>query len=218
MLSSDPKRLKRLGIDLRPRWRRRVIVYLTYFIYVGVIFLAEGRNVFPSERVVDWFVSICVIFFSIFGIFSPLKSFGDVPIPAGGRLIGKKVMLGSLDDWAKYRYGNIFDQTSPEEQKELLRTYRVGNYLLPFKSASGFDPRVPDERELAEINAASKKALQYLLVLLLFSAVSPTIWQHQAAEIYLILAVLAATLSKAIVLCEERDPRANVEPEPVEQK
>jgi hypothetical protein len=212
MLSSDPKHLKLFGIDLRPRWRRRVLVVITYLVYEGVMIAGYRRVAFPSEQMIDWVATACVIFLSIFGLFSPLKSFEDVRVPVGGKLFAgwknpRMVMLGSLDDWSKYKYGNVFDEATEEQQKELLRTYRVGNYLVPFKGVSGFDARVLDERELAERNEALRKTLKFLILALIIEATNQRLWTHPAGGVFLELLAAAATAPKAIVLWSEADPR-----------
>jgi hypothetical protein len=220
MLSSDPKRLKSMGIDVRPRWRRRWIVVVTYLVWEAALVAGYKRVDFPSEQVIDWVATACVMYFSIFGIFSPLKSFDEQRTPAGGKVWhGRegKVVLGSLDDWAKYQYGNPFDQITEEEQHELLRTYRVGNYLMPYKGASGFDPQVPDERELAEQNRAIRKTLTFLIWLLIIEAASQNHWKHPSGYMFLELAAVAVTAPKAILLWNEADPRENEEPEIAEQ-
>jgi hypothetical protein len=222
MLSNDPKRFKRLGIDLRPRWLRRLAVVLTYLVYAGVSIGLHRREAFPSGEMVAWLAWIWVICFSIFGLFSPLKSFHDPSRPAGGRLFAgwkNTVMLGSLDDWAKYKFGDVFDRVTDEQQQELLQTYRVGNYLMPYKSASGFDPRVPDEREWGERNWAVDRTLRFLTFLLIVEAVETAIyetWKFPAGDAFRDLAVIAITLPKAIVLWTEADPRESEEPEAME--
>lgn len=209
MLSSDPKRLRFLGIDVRPRWRRRTMVVLTYLVYEAAMILGGRIQGSPRGHVIEWAATFCVLIFSICGLFSPLKSFDEPRPPAAGRLwYGWKdtVVLGSLDDWAKYRYGNAFDQISEQEQHELLKTYRVGNYLMPYKGASGFDPRVPDEREMAERNLALSQSLKVVVGLLAFEA-AESIWVRSSGYAFLELLVLAMTAPKAILLWNEADPR-----------
>lgn len=218
MLSSDPKRLRFLGIDLHSRIRRRwlvVLAYLFYFFALAAIGSAfEGRQAFPSEHLLLFIVSFGFLFFApLSGIKGPVKSFDDVRRPAGGKLFGKGVILRNLDDWAKYRYGDVFDAITPEQQQKLLRVYRVGNYLLPFKSASSFDTEIPDERELAERDRASHQALRFLGLMLICSAVIvANNWNRHGnsgdlTATFLEFAVTALTLPQAIILWHESDPR-----------
>jgi hypothetical protein len=43
MLAADAKKLRWLGIDMRPRWRRRVAVVLTYAVFMAVVWVHPWR-------------------------------------------------------------------------------------------------------------------------------------------------------------------------------
>jgi hypothetical protein len=76
MLATDPRRLRFLGIDLRPRARRRWAVGLVYAAYMAVTVTAT-HHAFPDDRIVVWLASVAVVFFGIFGHTGPVKSFDE---------------------------------------------------------------------------------------------------------------------------------------------
>ena len=116
--------------------------------------------------------------------------------------MGDKVMLGSLDDWARYRHNVPFDALPPDQQQALLRTYRVGNYLLPWPPPDYTDPRLP---ELALRNTASHRTLLFLIPVLIYLAVQ-TRPLHHPTELFLQLAVTAACLPNTILLWTAEAP------------
>ena len=71
---------------------------------------------------------------------------------------GERVIVGSLDDRAQLAHGLNFDQLSEPEQKEILRRYRVGRFLLN---------QTPDERQEALRMQATAAAFRFLRVALL---------------------------------------------------
>jgi cytochrome c oxidase assembly factor CtaG len=79
MLATDPRCLKFLGLDLRPRARRRWAVALVYVAYMAVT-ISATHQVFPDGRVVIWVASVAVAFFGIFGHTGPVKSFDEPQI------------------------------------------------------------------------------------------------------------------------------------------
>ena len=77
MLATDPRRLRFLGLDLRPRARRRWAVVLVSVAYMAIT-VSATRQVFPDGRVVIWLASVAVAFFGIFGHTGPVKSFDEL--------------------------------------------------------------------------------------------------------------------------------------------
>jgi hypothetical protein len=43
MLAKDEKRLRWLGMDMRPRWRRRALVFLTYAAFAVAVWVHPRR-------------------------------------------------------------------------------------------------------------------------------------------------------------------------------
>jgi hypothetical protein len=119
-------------------------------------------------------------------------------------------MVGSLDEWARYRYGVAgFEEASQKQQSELLRKYNVGNYLAPPKNVD--DPTL-DERERAERDRISRWALRQVGTYLAIYAGLAIIKEHpfspmaNACDLWS-LCILARTLPQARVLWTEPDPR-----------
>jgi len=67
------------------------------------------------------------------------------------------VRVSSLDDRAMLEYGMEFEQLRDAQQKDLLKRYRVGTYLLNY---------FPDEREGAEEQESQMRAYAMLRWLL----------------------------------------------------
>ncbi|RRA47583.1 hypothetical protein D1Y84_04015 [Acidipila sp. EB88] len=75
-----------------------------------------------------------------------------------GRLLGygrKYVQVRSLDEWTVYQYGLPFEASSPAQQEEAFRHYRVGLRLFPAR---------PQDM------APKQSSWQWLLALLMLSA------------------------------------------------
>lgn len=76
--------------------------------------------------------------------------------------------VSSLDDRAMLEYGVAFEQLKEAEQREILKRYRVGTYLLNY---------FPDEREGAEERDSQVRAYEMLRWLLpLLAAVYAVGW------------------------------------------
>jgi hypothetical protein len=209
MLAADEKRLRWMGVDMRPRWRRRWAVGLTYGFYCVAAVTVDSW--FPSHPVaVFWVITAAVAWLGVFRDNRLLKKF-DVPQT---RDRSKKVMVGSLDEWARYRYGAAGFEESTEEQKaELLKTYRVGTYLMPWREE--LDSDLPDEREAALRDAVSRRTLVLMgSFLVSWAAQYSSRMKHaehvsglEVVQVLLSAALMAITLPRAMVLWEERDPR-----------
>jgi hypothetical protein len=222
MLASAAKKLRWMGIDMHPRWRRRVAVIATYAIFAVLIVVAaaeidDGTYFKAHHLLALWALTLPTagwLFLSVFRPNGVVKRFDDAP-PA--RSEKGYVILGCLDDWARYRYGAAgFEQATEEQQKELLRIYRVGNYRVRVKPKSegqaAAEPWKLDEREIAERDRISRWALNRIGFFLsiaagttmsgrvpwLSSDVSTCLWSF---------ALLALTLPQARVLWIEPDPR-----------
>ncbi len=117
-----------------PRWTEHP--YLRLAAMCGFTFLLQAISVFRNGGLVKRF-----------------------DFPRRGRA-PKHVIVGRIDEWARYRYGvDGFEAATDVQQTELLRTYRVGNYLVPAKS---LQDTLLDERERAERDSASRWILDRL--------------------------------------------------------
>ncbi len=213
MLATDEKKLRWLGIDLRARWRRRAAVVANYTVLLAsliVLFAEAATDLRLLAHPLLAYLAIALLtaillWMSVFWNGRLVKNFDD---PAG--LMGVKYqMVGSLDEWARYRFGVAnFDAANKEQQTELLSKYRVGNYLVPAKPLEDF--RL-DERERAERDSISRWALKQMTFFLAVFAGSAASWKHpEPMEIsfYLwLFCVLGLTLPQARVLWTEPDPR-----------
>jgi len=210
MLATEEKKLHWMGIDLHARWRRRVAVVVTYVCLVPLIGVCGIDSLAAHPVWAFWAMVLLTSLFlwvSVLGDGRLVKSFGNAPL----RKIGKKyLMVGSLDDWARYRYSVAdFESASKEQQTQLLNKYRVGNYLVPAKPME--DPRL-DERERRERDTVSRWALGQVALYLAIYAGATAVAKHplppvEAASYLWSFSILARTLPQARVLWTEPDPR-----------
>jgi hypothetical protein len=204
-------RLRFLGIDMQARWRRRVAVAVTYAVFgIAMLFIQAGVwEAFGHPYWAMWSLSIVIAFTGVFRDGGLVKSF-EVPKRAPAEMM----VVGSLDAWARYKYGTAgFEESSAEQQEALLKSYRVGNYLMPRSRSREHRPGVPDEREAGERDRASRRTLVVLATYLAYTAVSYSghsdrlTKKQDVVALLLQLLVMARTLPKAMVLWEEQDPR-----------
>lgn len=209
MLNNDPHKLRFLGINMHSRTRRRVAVVLTYVVSYVISLVVDARvwDGWGYPFVVLWVLSAAVAFGGIFRNGGLVKSF-DVPKPPRA---GAMMIVGSLDEWARYKYGTpSFEESSAEQQEELLAAYRVGNYLVPqdkLHAAYG----LPDEREAMQRDQASRRTLVWLSSYITYVAASYSVRHGKVDSLDIVttlvsMGVLALTLPKAMVLWEEPDP------------
>jgi hypothetical protein len=230
VLTDDPKRLRFLGIDLHSRTRRRLMVAVTYIVYIlamtAIQTAFEDRPVPQSGffslpgGLLEFGLMYAVTFIVPWGIFrgkGPVKSFDDWQGPF--KRYGDRLTLETRDDWAKYLYGEPFAELPPDKQDDVRHRQRPGRYLVSYKHFSG--PDIPDEREMAEANRASRRALNILGLLLALTAgrYASNLARHlrpgEVAETFLEFTVAACTLPKAIILWKEPDPHDSSQPDEV---
>ncbi len=210
MLATDEKKLRWLGIDLRARWRRRMAVVGTYASLLALIAIAQTSNdLWAAHPLLESLAMIVMtLILERISVFRSglVKSFDG----SSGRMIGKHRMVGSLDEWARYRYGVAgFEEASQEQQTELLRKYRVGNYLVTPKLVD--DPML-DERERAERDRISRWAFRQVgWCLAIYAGVTASAkhpFPPMVTASYLwSFCILARTLPQAYVPWTEPDPR-----------
>jgi hypothetical protein len=123
------------------KWRRRQVIGL-YLIWLIVTPMQLGEDHHGFHH----------LFWAVYPI---LIAWG-----AGTRWFqAQRRIVTSLDDRAQVSHGVNFDQLSAEEQKQLLRKYRMGRYVLDVDWVS-------DERQQAARLQAKDKAYRLLKVAL----------------------------------------------------
>ncbi len=143
MLAANEKRLRWWGMDMRPRWRRRVAVVVTYMAFLAAISFSD-QPWWGHPMITTMTLLVAVQCVGVFRSRGPLKNFEGLV----GEKPGARMIVNGLDEWASYRYGApAFDEATEEQQAELLRSYRVGNFAVP---ATAYTGEVLDERELRE--------------------------------------------------------------------
>jgi hypothetical protein len=210
MLNTNTANLRFLGVNMQARWRRRVAVVASYTIFaVAMLSIqAQAWDAFGHPYWVMWGMSFVLVFVGVFRDGALVKSFFVPKQPPSEML-----MVGSLDEWARYRYGTTgFEESSAEQQEDLLKRYRVGTYLMPRSGSREHRPWLPDEREAGERDRASRRTLvllgSYMTSLAgIYSRHSALTKTQDVVALMLQLVVMAITLPKAIVLWEEPDPR-----------
>ena len=221
MLATSEKNLCWMGIDFRARWRRRAAVICAYLSFALTILLMEVANdQWPAHPLLEFSAMMVLTAIlarvSVFGSHL-VKSFDGL----SGRMVGKRQMVGSLDEWAQYRYGVPgFEEATQEQQAELLRKYKIGNYLVPPRR--GDDPTL-DERERVERDRISRWALRQLAWYLGIYAGITAAAKHPSAPlttaIYLwAFCILARTLPITHVLWTEQAPSDLADPQLVESE
>ena len=210
MLNTNTANLRILGIDMQARWRRRVAVVASYAVFAVAMLSIQAQiwDAFGHPYWVMWVMSFVLVFLGVFRDGALVKSF-FVPKQAPAEML----MVGSLDEWARYRYGTTgFEESSAQQQEDLLKRYRVGTYLMPRSGSREHRPWLPDEREAGERDRASRRTLvllgSYMTSLAgIYSRHSALTKTQDVVALMLQLVVMAITLPKAIVLWEEPDPR-----------
>ncbi len=187
------KKLRWWGIDMRPRWRRRLAVIGSYFGFAGLLGgMPHWVRLIPEVAQSGAIILLIGmwLFVSVFLRNGVVKSFEDVR---------EEPVLNQLNFAAQKRYGLVgFDAANEEQQEWLLRRYRVGKL---------------DERERGERDSAARWAWRWIAFLLVIAAIDylsnfhKTVDRLQVAAILLGFWVLAITLPQARVLWTEADPR-----------
>jgi hypothetical protein len=217
MLANDPKRLRWCGIDMRPRWRRRVAVVVTY---VGVAILCAVAEEEGKAAPLLWFAgaAACCLAWCWLSVFRLVKGFEEEKRNLKVRGFGEMVRLNGLDDWARYRFGvDSFDAASAEQQSELLNGYKVGmRYML-----EKFDQTPPllDEREQRERDGVERWTRQATVgVLASYAGIyASRAMNHDKVDNlsvalqFMSLSLLVRTLPMARILWIEPEPWQNNE-------
>jgi hypothetical protein len=216
MLSAEEKRLRWWGMDMRPRWRRRVAVVLTYLLIFTMVIVVSGW----LETHAFWAMlavgagTMGIVGLSVLRQNGVVKRFEDNP-HLRVRGMGEMVRVDGLDQWAQYFYGVAdFDSASETQKDDLLLRYRVGARLFPKRRGQNEAPWL-DEREMKQRDSAERWTLKTGMTLLCYytgiyifrAAKQRTVQPLDVAFELWMLAVLMMTLPKARVLWTEKDPR-----------
>lgn len=199
MFSDDPIRLRFFGLDLRPRKKRRWLVVLTYSLFCGLFVVVMKYDYFGRDNFLGMGVAFALALFGIFALSWPIKAFDKEPIPPGGIVKGNRVLF-ALDDWSKYKYGDVLDALPFAKKQELLRFFSPDKYVSV--SVSLFNPSLTSH-DAIERNHASHKALRFLTFLLFFMAMMSfayRYWTIHAGTVLLGLLLIAFTAPRAIIL------------------
>jgi hypothetical protein len=203
------KNLRWLGLDMRPRWRRRSAVILTYLAFITVVVKVEAGGYWGHPALTTLVLTLAVFIVGIFSGFGPVKSFEP---PPNGSYGSKYILVNGLDDLARYRYDvPNYDAASDEQKSDLLQTYHVGMRLYPRKSSLN-EQYWLDEREKQERIGAEQWARRWLMTMMAIT-LGRYLERHTApqplevAGDLLWLLILAQTLPPARILWTEPDPR-----------
>jgi hypothetical protein len=196
MLAAEEKRIRWWGMDMRPRWRRRVAVVVTYLAFIPAL-ASSGAGWWGHPMVAMVTLTVVLVIFGVFGNFGPLKDFG------GQRRV---IQVNGLDGWARYKFGvSSFEEATEEQKNYVLQTYSVSS-----RAVLGSSPL--DERELGERDGAVRWSTWWVGMFVAgyagryANARHPVTGMEVAADLWTIL-VLLMTLPTARVLWTEPDPR-----------
>jgi hypothetical protein len=204
MLSAEAARLRWLGMDMRPRWRRRVAVGATYAAFL-VALGSSGAAWWGHPMAAMMTLVLAVMWLGVFGGFGPIKDF------EGQRRAARGVFVNGLDGWARYKFGApSFDESTEAQKEELLKSYRFGTFYLPGKGSLERPPL--DEREEKERDGAAHWGMRWVALFMACisgsyaNAHHPVDGMEVATTLWMLL-VMLWTLPQARVLWTERDPR-----------
>lgn len=118
--------LQKTSTPLKPVWTRNTTLFTAS---VGALLLATSWSMLVSGK--PTFVPTLLA-----GVAAVLSgaAFALNTRHQAGRLLGfgmKYVQVRSLDEWTLYQYELPYDKSSPEQQNEALKHYRVGLRLFP---------------------------------------------------------------------------------------
>ena len=219
MLANE-KRLRWCGMDMRPRWRRRLAVVGTYFVsFIACVWLTQWQGYELAPPAMAMFGLLFAIeFLSIFREGLLTKSFEEVRhsgtewfgsgmVRRFGLKVGKAGLSSRLRSTLKFQL-----MTEEQQDEALEQAEEKVEQGFPFTIPEYRSPDAPDERELMERNRASRQTLLFLSMMLLSGAVNvsmrATPWKAIDVTAYLLtMVVIARTGPKARVLWREPDPR-----------
>lgn len=217
MPNRDASTFRYLGLDLRSRTRRRLVIVFTWTLFV--VLVAALTTLLETEFLSKYLLSGFALAIAALLLFSAFSVFGVLAIPEGRGLplwrlrhwpTGPQVLLRSLDDWALYRHDAPLSDLSEEQQADVLRAYRVGNYFFP--ASKSRDSHGIDTRYMAARNEATTSALRWIFLFSVFAAAvhAQAHQPLQRADVvlgFLEFGFFAMNLPASIFLWNEPDPR-----------
>ena len=211
-------KLRYLGIDLHSRARRRFAVALTwialFLAMTALSVLFDSEAWFRDHPLVALLVAgLAAYLFSLVSVFRDGGAVRRFEMPVWKVSAGDKsgyVMLGNLDDWARYKYDGALAELPEEEQQQVLRTYKVGYYLFPADRSRA--PERLDEREIAVRNQASTNALRWVVFFCFSTAGACASSVQHVGRLDLAMELLTIGLiglyaPRALILWNEPNPR-----------
>lgn len=118
--------LDRSSTPLKPVWTRSTTLLTAG---VGAVLLATSWSMLACGKPTWVPLSLTGLAAVLSGVAYALNTRHQA-----GRLLGfgkKYVQVRSLDEWTLYQYGLLFERSSPEQQNEAIKHYRVGLRLFP---------------------------------------------------------------------------------------
>jgi hypothetical protein len=210
MLATQQNRIRWMGIDMRPRWRRRVAVVATYAsAFAASLLLVSWQGygwLTPTKALFALVIALELI--SVFRDGGLIKTFED-PLPQD-RLLSRAGAYSLSRAKSRLSTSKRYASSTPEEQQRMMR--RLDEWPAFMRQADG-PGIVPDERERAERDQAARATLKRLASILFFVSFLTAVrgqaaWPRmEAVEFLLIFFVIARTGPKAFVLWREPDPR-----------
>lgn len=201
MFSENQTQLEPFEINLRLRSRRRWLVTLVYAAFAVTLVVGTARESFSKEKTADLIVCTLIYLGGFITLSYPLKQFSGTPIPHGGAIRDKRVLL-SLDDWAIYKYGKPLDKLAQKYRDKLLEFYDPDKYVSIHHSVFNLELTPEDARERDQ---ASHTVLQILVMLLLIVGGSAVFWIEGFQTMIVGLLVVATTGPRAVVLWTKPD-------------
>jgi hypothetical protein len=203
MLATQQNKIRWMGIDMRPRWRRRITIAATYLALVSAAgWLAEWQGhgwLTPVKALFGvYFATELLTIFRDGGL---VKTFEVLPKPLQGMTLSEILVNLLTDKWKVTRKKHL----PPTMQANLEQ-------ILVDSATKDLSPEAPDERECVQRDQASRLTLRMLSVILAYSAMNAGIngknW-NPPTEVAFILSylVIARTGAQARILWSEPDPR-----------
>jgi len=209
VLATQQNRISWMGIDMRPRWRRRVAVIATYLVAFATSLMLpfwQGHGWFTPTKALFALV-IAVELISIFRDGGMVKTFEDPLLQ--DRLLARAGVYSLSRAKSRLSASKRYVRSTPEEQQRMMR--RLDEWP-PFMRQTDGSGIVPDERERVERDQAARATLNRLASMLLLVSFLTAVrgeaaWPRmEAVQFLLIFFVIARTGPKAFVIWREHDP------------
>lgn len=206
-------RMKWMGIDLRPRWKRRVAVVTTsiaYFLFVG-----WASELKLPHHAAGWVILAGYLWLGFFSVLAGIDWARAKWISTGD------VVLNNINDWSLYMFGENFENLPEADRNFLLPRYRTGTHYLSARFSH--DPAIrssaaswSDEREKREYEKALFRTVRWLSTSAMGLAGIYSVARNpiDGMEIVASIAFFVSAMQlgpRAILLWETPDPREDSE-------